>query len=268
MFSVKNLTDNSNVKVVDALGAFTVIEYDKDMSVAPFRAQEAYFSSMMNIHKRQIICDLSKSPVTIQEGSMQMMIGNAQATTGIKGAGDLIGKALRGKMTKESAIKPEYVGNGIVILEPTYKYIILIDVDDWNQSVVLDNGSFLACESDLKQKLVTRTNLSSTVAGDTSFFNLGLMGGGVVALESPCPPQELIEISLKDDQVKIDGNMAVAWSGSLDFTVERSGKTLVGSAVSGEGLVNVYRGTGKILVAPVKFQPGKHISMPGPADQQ
>lgn len=28
MFSVKNLTDNPNVKVVDALGAFTVIEYD------------------------------------------------------------------------------------------------------------------------------------------------------------------------------------------------------------------------------------------------
>ena len=43
--------------------------------------------------------------------------------------------------------------------------------------------------------------------------------------------------------------MAVCWSGSLDFTVERSGKTLVGSAVSGEGLVNVYRGTGKVLLS-------------------
>ena len=46
--------------------------------------------------------------------------------------------------------------------------------------------------------------------------------------------------------------MAIAWSGSLDFTVERSGKTLAGSAVSGEGLVNVYRGTGKVLMAPVQ----------------
>ena len=45
--------------------------------------------------------------------------------------------------------------------------------------------------------------------------------------------------------------MAIAWSGSLEFTVERSGKTLVGSAASGEGLVNVYRGTGKVLLAPV-----------------
>ena len=55
----------------------------------------------------------------------------------------------------------------------------------------------------------------------------------------------------KGDVVKIDGNMAIAWSGSLDFTVERSGKSLVGSAASGEGLVNVFRGTGKVLLAPV-----------------
>lgn len=52
--------------------------------------------------------------------------------------------------------------------------------------------------------------------------------------------------------LKVDGNMAIAWSGSLNFTVERSGKSLVGSAASGEGLVNVYRGTGKVLLAPVR----------------
>ena len=61
-----------------------------------------------------------------------------------------------------------------------------------------------------------------------------------------------MEVTLKDDVIKLDGNMAVAWSGSLDFTVERSGKSLIGSAVSGEGLVNVYRGTGKILFSPVQ----------------
>ena len=58
-------------------------------------------------------------------------------------------------------------------------------------------------------------------------------------------------VTLQDDVLKVDGNMAIAWSGTLDFTVERSGKTLLGSAASGEGLVNVYRGTGKVLLAPV-----------------
>ena len=44
--------------------------------------------------------------------------------------------------------------------------------------------------------------------------------------------------------------MAIMWSKSLDFTVERSSKTLIGSLLNKEGLVNVYRGTGKVLMAP------------------
>ena len=59
-------------------------------------------------------------------------------------------------------------------------------------------------------------------------------------------------MELNGDELKIDGNLAVCWSSSLSFTVERSTKTLLGSAVSGEGLVNVYRGTGKVLLAPVR----------------
>ena len=59
-------------------------------------------------------------------------------------------------------------------------------------------------------------------------------------------------VPMENDVLKVDGNMAIAWSGSLDFTVERSGKTLLGSAASGEGLVNVYRGSGMVLLAPVR----------------
>lgn len=69
-------------------------------------------------------------------------------------------------------------------------------------------------------------------------------------LERPVPREELLEIVLQDDVVKIDGNMAIAWSNTLQFTVEKSTNTLLGSAVSGEGFVNVYRGSGKILLAP------------------
>ena len=96
-----------------------------------------------------------------------------------------------------------------------------------------------------------RNNLSSAVAGGEGLFNLCLKGSGVVALESPVPMDELIEIELNDDVLKVDGNFVVAWSSELEFTVERSGKSLIGSAASGEGLVNVYRGTGRVLMAPI-----------------
>lgn len=251
MFKIGNFTSNDDVKVLGEKGAFKVIEYQRDLSVTPQTALTAYFCNQMNIKKRQVICNVGKSNITTQAGAMQWTVGNVNATTGIKGAGDLLGKAIRGKMTGESAIKPEYTGEGLLVLEPTYKYVILLDVAEWNGGVVLDDGLFLACESTLKHKAIMRSNISSAVAGGEGLFNLGLMGNGVVALESPCPFEELIMISLDNDVVKIDGNMAIAWSTALNFTVERSGKTLIGSAASGEGLVNVYRGTGRILMAPV-----------------
>ena len=252
MFHISNFTNNDDINVLDSMGPFTVIEYARDLSVAPTNAMAAYFCNAMNVRKRQVMCDLSQANVTVQSGAMQWMVGNVKATTGIKGVGDLLGKAVRGKVTGESAIKPEYTGDGVMVLEPTYKHIILLDVDDWNGSVVLDDGMFLACDANLRHKAVMRSTLSSAVAGTEGMFNLGIIGSGVLCLESPCPKEELVEVTLRDDVIKIDGNMAVAWSGSLDFTVERSGRSLVGSAVSGEGLVNVYRGTGKVLFAPVR----------------
>lgn len=251
MFQVSNFTNNDDIRIVDQTGPFTVIEYLRDLSVMPSDAATAYFCNAMNVRKRQVICDLKKAHITVQTGAMQWTVGNVNATTGLKGVGDFFGKAVRGKVTGESAIKPEYKGDGIMVLEPTYKHLILLNLEDWNGSVVLDDGLFLACDSSIRHKAVMRANLSSTVAGNEGLFNLGLVGNGAVCLESACPKEELVEITLQDDVLKIDGNMAIAWSGSLDFTVERSGKSLIGSAASGEGLVNVYRGTGKVLLAPV-----------------
>ena len=255
MYQISNFTDNDDVRILSELGAFQVLEYQRDLSVTPGSAATAFYSAQMNVRKRQLVCDLSKAEVTIQAGAMQWMLGNVNATTGIKGVGDFLGKAVRGKATGESAIKPEYTGDGLLVLEPTYRHLILMDAAQWGGSVVLDDGLFLACESTLQHKAVMRSNFSSAVAGGEGLFNLSLNGRGVFCIESHCPKEELIEITLQNDVLKIDGNYAIAWSNSLNFTVERSGKSLIGSAASGEGLVNVYRGTGKVLMMPTAKMP-------------
>ena len=140
MYRISNLTDNDDIRIVETAGAFTVIEYCRDLSVSPQSAMNAYFCDAMNVRKRQVICELSKSPVTVQAGAMQWMVGNVNATTGIKGVGDLLGKAVRGKASGESAIKPEYTGTGTMVLEPTYKYLLLLDVGEWGGSVGLEAG--------------------------------------------------------------------------------------------------------------------------------
>ncbi|MCR3760764.1 AIM24 family protein [Clostridium felsineum] len=251
MVKCKNLFENKNIEVVEAKGDVKVLEYKKDLSVNVAGAMAAYFASEMNIRKRQVLIELNGNAYTISAGAMQWTSGNVSMAADVKGIGDFFGKALSSKVTKESAIKPKYQGNGLLMLEPTYRHILLEDVSDWG-GMVIDDGLFLACESRVKQNVVARTNLSSAMLGKEGLFNLCLKGEGIAVLESPVPRDELIEFVLEKDEVRIDGNYAIAWSDSLEFRVEKSSKSLIGSAVSGEGLVNVYRGTGRILMAPIQ----------------
>lgn len=254
MFKFKNFLNNENVKIVEKKEQMKVLEYVNDMSVTPHSATTAYFSSKMNIRKRQVLIEIDNKEYTVSAGAMQWTVGNVEMSSNVKGVGDFIGKKIKGAVTKESAVKPTYKGKGLLMLEPTYRHILLEDLSEWEGGIVLDDGLFLACESSVKQEVVMRSNVSSALFGNEGLFNLKLSGNGITALESYVPRSELIEVQLENDVLKVDGNFAIAWSGTLNFTVEKSSKSLIGSGLSGEGLVNVYRGTGRVLLAPVNGQ--------------
>ncbi|WP_022777522.1 AIM24 family protein [Butyrivibrio sp. AE3009] len=253
-----NLFNSSDAKKITLnKGIFTVVEYERDLSVDPEMAEMAYFAAMMDVRKRQLIAQIEPGLGAItQKGIMQLMLGDLQARTDISGLGNLMKKYIGSKVTGESAIKPLYTGEGTLVLEPTFKYIILEDLDEWEGKLTIEDGMFLACEDSVQMKVVARTTVSSAVLGGEGLFNTSIYGTGVVALESPVPRSELIEVNLDNDVLKIDGNMAIAWSTDLKFTVERTTPTLVGSMAAGEGLVNVYRGTGRVLIAPVQSNRG------------
>lgn len=235
-------------------GPFKILEYDKDLSVSPPEAQLQYFMSEMNVRRRQVVCELNgQTGIICQAGAMQWIYGDIKATTGIRGVGDLAKKAFRGAVTKESVIKPEYKGTGYLVLEPTYKYILIEDVGMWDQfgGLVVEDGMFLATESTVDNTVVARRSLSSATLGGEGLFNCCLKGHGYAVLESNVPEEELIDIKLENETLKVDGNNAICWSNSLDFTVEPVSKNIIGSAASGEGLVNVYRGTGFVRMSPV-----------------
>ena len=248
-------------RITEKKGLFSVLEYDRDMSVSPESAQEAYFSAQMNVRKRQLIAELEKNDgVYAQAGEMQLMIGDIDADTGLKNTGDLFRKVVSSLVTSESLLKPHYRGDGILVLEPTYRHILLEDMEDWPDGIEIEDGFFLACEDSVEMKVEGRKNISSMILGGEGLFNSVFYGRGVLAMESPVPRDELIEVELEDNTIRIDGNMAIAWSPGLDFRVEKSMGTLVGSAVSKEGFVNVYKGTGKVLIAPVRNN--KNIKTP------
>lgn len=249
-FTINNLTDNDNVVIKGQLGGFTVIEYKEDLSINTLtEAQSNFFMNQANIRKKQLMVELKNNEVMLSAGAMQYMIGNIDITTGIKGVGGLMRNLVSSTVTGTSAIKPLYKGTGTILLETTYKHIWLIDVD--NDHIVFEDGMFLASETTLELSVAARKTISSAVLGGEGLFNLSAKGKGILALEAPIPSEEAVVVDLQNDVLKVDGNFALMWSNSLNFTVEKSGKSLMGSAASGEGLVNVYRGTGMVWLAPL-----------------
>lgn len=82
---VNNL-ENTNRHFTKRLGNFSVLEYDKDLSVNFLSAESEYFSSKMRVHRRQLVIDMNgANTAVVQAGAMQWMAGNVIATSGVKG---------------------------------------------------------------------------------------------------------------------------------------------------------------------------------------
>lgn len=253
MISTAFFEETSNRRIIEKEDKYTVIEYQKDLSTNADSAIRDYYAAKMNTRRRQLAVVLDPdNGVIIQSGAMQWMASDVQVATNVKSAGDLLKKAMASKVTNESAIKPRYYSKsgGILVLEPTYKHLLIEPVHEWG-GLVMDDGMFLACDDTVDVNVTSVGSMSGAVLGGKGLFNTMLTGKGYAVMESSVPREEIVEITIEDDVLKVDGPMVIAWSKSLRFTVQKTTKTLVGSAASGEGFVNVYEGTGKVLMAPI-----------------
>lgn len=211
-------------------------------------AKDIWFMKQENMKVKQIAVYLENDGCKIEPGAMSYFQGNLEMVSGVT-LGNAVGRLFSGAVTGEKVAQPEYKGTGMVVLEPSFKYFITLTLDP-GESVIVDKGMFYCAQSSVTVKPIMNKNVSSALLGGEGIFQQELIGPGLVVLESAVPSEEIDVIEMKNDVLKVDGNFAVLRTGNIDFTVERSAKTLIGSAVSGEGLVNVYRGTGQIWLAP------------------
>ena len=85
-------------------GCFKVLEYERDVTVAPDNAMTQFFMAEMEVRRRQLVAVLGPDDpgVIMQAGAMQMMFGGIDVATDVKGVGGLFKGAVRGKGTGES----------------------------------------------------------------------------------------------------------------------------------------------------------------------
>lgn len=229
---------------------FQVLEYDK--LEGALDVQTAFGINIMNdagIKLKQVRIILEDSSVKLEAGALSYMkgdIGIKNKTGGVIGLGK---KFINSKLTGEKMFKPTYEGTGEIFLEPSFGNFALIELED--EEIIVDDGLFYACEEEVEVGSAMQKSISSMVFGNEGVFQTKISGSGIVVLELPVPESEVFKCKLFNDTIKVDGNLVALRTSNIKFTVEKS-SSIIGSATNGEGLLNVYSGTGEVWLLPTK----------------
>jgi uncharacterized protein (AIM24 family) len=156
-----------------------------------------------------------------------------------------LGGFIKSRLSGEKVFRPIYSGSGKLVLEPSFQEFYELQLN--NESLVLDRGAFWACDDEIEVDIKVNKISTSLLSGE-GLIQTVVKGRGSVIIQAP-GPIEIID--LKDDRLVVDGSFAVARSASLDFSVQQSTRSLLGTMTSGEIIVNVLQGTGRVYLAPI-----------------
>jgi len=137
-------------------------------------------------------------------------------------------------------------GEGTVTLAPTYiGGLIPLELDGMSGGYMIQKDGFLAGTQSVEIETKMQ-NLAKGMFSGEGFFVMRVFGKGTVFVNSYGAIHEVDIPAGK--QVIIDNKHLVAWSESLQYTIDKASKGWVSSFTSGEGLVCKFSGPGKVYI--------------------
>lgn len=198
---------------------------------------------------KMIKAEINNETIRAESGALHYMQGQIELESPRPSAGGF----LKSMVTKESIFRPTYTGTGTVYFGPPIfgEYMML---DMQNEEWVLDRGAYVCSDASVEIGVFRNKAITGLVGGEGLWQTL-VKGSGKVVMQAPGPLQA---IDLNNDRLVVDGRFAVARQAHLNYAVQRASKSLFGSMTSGEGLVNVIEGSGRVYLAPV---PNIYVSL-------
>jgi uncharacterized protein (AIM24 family) len=255
MSSPENKLPFQVIQTVTRAGTtFELLEYKPLAgSETPAIAEQLYTLNRAGVHLRQLRIRLSNDAVRTEPGVLQFLKGQIEmeSSTGMgEGLGGFMKGALAAARTGETIFKPLYRGTGEIYLEPTFGHYWLMQLN--NQTLYADQGLFCCCEDSVKVDAHKVESFSARVAGGEGRYQTKVSGTGIVVFRIPVPLSEIVELPLVNETLQVDGSFALLRTEGVHFTVEKASNSLMGAMTSGEGLLQTFRGTGRVWVAPTQ----------------
>ncbi|MDR2253669.1 MAG: TIGR00266 family protein [Bifidobacteriaceae bacterium] len=178
---------------------------------------------------------------------------NARLNASGRGLGKLARAAARSAVSSESAFITELVcqaAQGEVAIAPAYPGNIM-QLDVGTNQYRLNDSAFLAMEQTVAYTMERQSVGRALFGGQGGFFVMTTSGQGAMLVNAF---GSITEVALNGaDGFVVDNRHVVAWDRDLDYRIElQSG--FWGSIGTGEGVVNIFRGTGKVLVQSLNLE--------------
>lgn len=191
----------------------------------------------------------NRETVKIERGSMAYkkdvdIVGKLNSNT--KGFGALLGSIGRSLTSGESMFITEATGKSnnseIGIAPASIGKIEKLTIG--SSQYRLNTNAYLASDASVSYKMV-RQNISKAFFGGTGgLFVMETQGVGDLLIASF---GDIIELEVTPNlPLTVDNNHVLAWSSDLDYNIEIASGTF--GFTTGEGLVNTFRGSGKVLI--------------------
>ncbi|HEX8553425.1 MAG TPA: AIM24 family protein [Sphingomonas sp.] len=200
---------------------------------------------------RQLRIVLEGGAALLEPGALQYASGQLQIEMQKNaGAGGFLSRAVQSAGSGESAFATRYGGRGEVWTEPTPKHFILAAMDGPQDSLILDDGAFYACDANVALSTHTHRSVAGVFSGN-GLMQPKLTGAGAFVVESPVPVDEIEVVEMDGTgELIVDGDFMLMYSATLQVELRPLVSGLRNAMRSGEGLVFVFRGKGTVWLTP------------------
>ena len=191
---------------------------------------------------KMVKATIQNETIRAEAGALHYMLGDIELTTKMPSAKGF----LKSLVTQESVFKPAYKGTGDIFFgPPIFGEYYTLDLN--NEAWILDKGAYVCSDGSVETGAFRNKAITGLVGGE-GFFQTKVEGTGQVIIQAP---GKIEIVDLENQTLTVDGSFAVARQAHLDYAIKKAAKGILSSMASGEGLVSVIKGTGRVLIAPV-----------------
>lgn len=244
---------NENMNIIDRkqFGASTIeiVEYTKLNGASNSQsAERLFYLGRSGVTLKMVRINLGgnrNEVLKTESGALYYYKGNIQTSVPTSG---ITGRVIKSKLTGEATFMPEYIGSGMVVLEPSFKHYKIVKMN--NASFTVAKGSYYCSLGNIDVEPITTGSTSASVLGGDGFVQTRVRGTGLVVLNIPVPENEIESYTLNNETMKIDGNFFILRDSRLKYSISTSTSGLMGTLVSNEGILMTLQGTGMVWLAP------------------